>query len=163
MIIVAGTPRSGTSMLMSMLQSGGVPTWVDFDDGRFEAKLPSVLTVELAETLAGPGCVKIFDSLLRTLGVIPDVVIQTDRPIAEVMCSWERAYPLKAPLDPDRLWADHHKVMAMEVPMLQVGFHDLIDRPVEQAARIAEFLGEDLDVAAMAAVPDQALRHFGGG
>lgn len=161
MIVVSGSPRSGTSMLMNMLQRGGVPTWVDFDDGRFEAKLPSALTAELTETLAGPGCVKIFDSLLLAWGFVPEKMLQLHRPVAEIMWSWERAFPAKQPLDVRRLLAERRKVATL--PGMQVSFHKLIDRPMEQARLIARFLGEDLDVAAMAAVPDQALRHFGGG
>lgn len=148
-------------MLMSMLHRGGLQAWVDSDDGRFEAWLPSVLTPELAEVLRGPGCVKIFDSLLLTLGFLPEKMIQTDRPIAEITASWGRAFPAKSPLDPDRLLIDRRKVAATPGALL-VSFHDLVDSPYEQASRIAEFLGGELDVVAMAAIPDPALRHFGG-
>lgn len=103
--------------------------------------------------------------------IIPAAVIVPIRDPDESRASWARRFP-------DRTWHEGHPGSAApenvtleravrllgqaHVPTLPVYFHDTIDRPRETAVRIAAFLAPwcSLDVDAMAAVPDPAMRHF---
>lgn len=177
--VVGEAPRSGTSMLMAMLAAGGLAPVSDGEPadtvshpsgahqhtavmvGDAAAVLPGLLTSRC--------CVKLFARQVMDLhaaGIHPDFAVFTKRPDAESVRSWERAFPLRTMHGDEAMraemtyWARTYLAVA-GVPILDVGFHDLIDRPVEVADGINRFLGGGLDVDAMAAIPDPEHRHFG--
>ncbi len=180
MIVVLGRwPRSGTSLLMSMLSVGGLDP-IRNDDGKVGEGHPvgsfqhsGVLLDATATVLpalaAERTCVKLFPrhviELVRA-GCLPAKVILASRPYGEAAESWVAAFP-------DRSWRHDEagqesdaqraldRLAEAGVPVLEVDFHDLVDHPKVQAKRVAEFVG-DLNEKAMAAIPTVKHRHFGG-
>lgn len=182
MIAVLGRwPRSGTSLLMSMLAVGGLDPIRDDHDGPVTGAHPvgayqhaGVLLGDAAGTLAATAhdrsCVKVFPRHiidLAAVGVYPAKVLMTVRDWAESDASWVRAWPHRTRQgDPRVHEVDVERALDLlavaDVPVLPVDFHRLIDDPGPVAVEIAGFLGVPLDVAAMAAVPSAEHRHFGG-
>lgn len=182
MIIVLGLwPRSGTSLLMSMLTAGGLDPIRDDDPTDLTGAHPvgafqhsGVLLDDTATVLpsmaAARSCVKLFprhiaDLAQRDAGWAMVKVIIAVRDADEAAASWDSAFPDRSRQDRPGQEAEARHVLAvlteLGVPSIEVAFHDLIDHPAREAARIGEFVG-DLDVDAMAVIPDAEHRHFGG-
>ena len=181
-VVVSGLPRSGTSMMMAMLQAGGLPIVTDgvraADDsnpaGYFEDERVKALEHDTAKTwlAAAEGkAVKVISSLLRQL---PDThryrVVFMHRDLREVLSSQRRmlerlgrdgdepadealASAFERHLRDVSRWLDARPNFAV----LDVRHSDVIDRPASEAARVAAFVGGSLDVPRMAAVVDPAL------
>lgn len=171
MIVVAGWPRTGTSLLMNMLSVGGYPVLQDDGvplghpanpNGFFEFRRGFW---SLDGLLEGDFAVKIFyGSLLRELdsGFIPEKVLMTSRSLMDVLNSLASAFGHS--LDPNQMESNRlavrQRLEERNIPILDVAFNDVVNNPAEQVNRISEFVGGSLDVAAMAAVPDINQRHF---
>jgi hypothetical protein len=181
-VVVSGLPRSGTSMVMGMLAAGGLELMTDgvrvADEsnpaGYFEYERVKTLDKggdkTWLESVRGKG-IKIISFLLRDL---PDTnsyrVIFLDRAMDEILRSQQKMLQASgAPADPaqdERIAAgfrDHIrtvKAMLAQRPcfeVLELNHADVLNRPVEQAARIERFVGAGLDGAKMAAIVDRAL------
>lgn len=177
MIVVLGLwPRSGTSLLMSMLTAGGLdPIRNDspgpaagFPVGAFQ-HTGVFADVSVLRALPGRGgCVKLFTRHVLDLpgaGIVPTGVVVAHRPYVESVASWESVWPDRCALASEEWHTEvAEKAMAVldGVPVLHVEYHDLVDDPDAQSARIAGFVAGGLDVAAMARVPIRMHRHFGG-
>lgn len=175
MIWVLGIPRSGTSMLMRMLDAGGCPAVHDGTTalynpgGLFELAQLRADPVAPLRALPGVCCVKVWPAVVPDVlaaGVHPAAVLAVDRPLTEVAESWHAAFPTIRADIPGRartLDTARQLLRDLDIPVLRVSFHDLIDKPFREAGRIARFLAPwaVLDEAAMAAVPDPAQRHHG--
>lgn len=174
-IVVTGLPRSGTSMLMRMLRAGGLPLLVDAarsadDDnpwGYFEYA-PVKRTKESAAWVpeARGRAVKVVSYLLPHLPMGERYrILFMQRTLAEVAASQDRMLR-KAPAPPDdallsamarqdthaRAW-----IVRQGARCLQLQFAEAHSAPGECARAVAEFLGQPLDIAAMAASVDAAL------
>jgi hypothetical protein len=187
-VVVSGLPRSGTSMMMQMLQAGGVPLCTDgargtdasnprgyFEDARVKRLVQDAAWLDAAEGHA----LKVVAPLVPHLppGRTYRVVVM-DRDLDEVLASQarmlERAGQTGAPpavlrpvfakqLRQAEAWLDAH------AETLRVPHRTAIEAPEAEAARVAAFLraggvpeatGAALDPAAMAAVVDPDLhRH----
>lgn len=173
---VVGEPRSGTSMMMQMLEAGGLVPLIPPSGARTALPVaanprgyyehPSVqfqtITALSALTV---GCVKVFARLVPAVlaaGVRADRAVVMRRPRTESAESWAAHFaPSEYAPGPERLAFAKAALLAASVPVIEVAFHDAIDFPNVTAARLAAFIG-GLDVEAMAAVPDPTLRHYGG-
>ncbi len=181
-VIVSGLPRSGTSMMMRMLEAGGLPPLTDAirradeDNPRgyyeFERvkNLPDGDTAWLEDAARGKA-VKVISALLPYL---PDTytykVLFMQRKIAEVLAS-QRRMLVRRGEDPDKiddaemaqLFEKHlQQVFAWmdaqpNVTYLVVDYNRVVEDPAPQAAAVNAFLGRILDEAKMIAAVDPTL------
>jgi hypothetical protein len=180
-VVVSGLPRSGTSMLMKMLEAGGVPIVTDglrtADEdnpkGYFEVERVKDLAREtdrgwLAE--ARGKAIKVISFLLKSLP--PDLnyrVIFIRRDIEEVLASQKKMLARRGETDdtpPERmrehfaddLWRAQYQLTRKPwFEMLEIHYTAILARPLEAARQIDDFLGSGLDTEAMAAVVDPEL------
>ena len=180
--IVSGLPRSGTSMMMQMLQAGGMPAYTDSKRRPDEDNIRGYLEHEKATQLARDAgwiaeargrAVKIVAQLLAYLPVGERYrVILMDRDVREVIRSQEAML--------DRMGRDggalssSRMMNALDIQLAQVerilarrddidacivGYVEALSDPRGVAQRVASFVGGDLDVDAMVGVVDRDLRR----
>jgi predicted AlkP superfamily phosphohydrolase/phosphomutase/Flp pilus assembly protein TadD len=185
-VLVSGLPRSGTSLMMQMLETGGLPAMtdqeraadVDNPRGYYEweaikqiAKKPELLD---DEAVAG----RAIKCISMLLPAVPQKhqykVVFMLRPIAEVVAS-QRAMTTRlgtkgANLEPEQLerglrahreemrrWA----VSAPHIEWLEIDYPQLVSDPAPEIAKLVEFLGRERlpNEQGMAAVIDRALHR----
>jgi len=180
--VVSGLPRSGTSMMMAMLQAGGLSLLTDAarapdasnPRGYFEYEPVRRLRVDKSwVSLAVGKGLKVVSYLLTEL---PDVfryrIVFMERPLPEVLESQRVMLESQdEPHDPAteqilaRTYEKHLAHIAAwlaEQPnmrILHVSFHDALKDPLPISTEVAEFMGASLDPRAMAAAVEPALRH----
>ena len=178
--IVSGLPRSGTSMMMQMIEAGGIPALVDglrqADDdnprGYYEFQ-PVKKTKHDASWLDGaPG--KVVKMVYRLVYDLPPDraynVIFMRRRLEEVLASQAvmlaRLGKDEGALDRERMTALFEKQLADfdewvarqdRFSVLYVDHGDVIADPLREAKRVSEFLGGDMNAQAMAAVVAPSL------
>ena len=182
--IVSGLPRSGTSMMMQMLNAGGVaplvddhrPADADNEKGYFEDIRARGLHRDASWLPEARGkAVKIVAQLLGNLPADPANhygIIFMLRDLNEVVASQRdmlAAQGKESARMPDTLLKHTYitqmqqirKILAIrKIPVLYVEHRDCIREPAAVAARISAFLGGGLDEAAMVgAVAPQLYRH----
>ncbi len=180
-IVVSGLPRSGTSMMMRMLEAGGVELIidgireanVDNPKGYYEfervKKLPEGDVTWLKEA---PGkAVKIISALLQHLPPKYTYrVLFMRRNMEEILAS-QRKMLLRRGEDPDRI--DDAEMAAMfekhlaktyawldaqpHIAYLNVDYNRMLAEPEALIERVDAFLGGRLETGPMAAVIDPAL------
>jgi len=180
-IVVSGLPRSGTSLMMSMLQAGGVPIVTDAqrtadDDnpnGYFELERVKQLSkgdVAWVDTAHGKA-VKVISALLEHLPATSSYkILFMLRRLPEVLASQKKMLERRGePTDavPDQTMAslfERHlqKIegwMAAQrnISVLYVPYHELAEQPETHVDQIIAFLGLELDRAQMLAAVDPAL------
>lgn len=178
--VVSGLPRSGTSMMMRMLETGGVPVLTDekreadednlrgyYEDERVKQLREDASWIREAEGKA----VKVISYLLRHL---PDghsyKVIFMMRNISEVLASQRKMMRHRGEaVDevPDDVMAgifERHLAEIEEwladqpnIETIQVSYNDTLQNPEPTARRVATFLGGGLDVEKMTQVVDPRL------
>ena len=180
-IIVSGLPRSGTSMMMRILEKGGLPILVDGirtpnDDnpkGYYEfervKKLPEGDVAWLPD--AQGKAVKIIAALLVHLSnAYTYRVLFMCRKMDEILASQRRMLERRGE-DPDaiddaemaRLFEAHvaqvHTWMDQQpyVTYLDVDYNEVLADPVRCLAQASDFLELSLDLEAMTAVVDPTL------
>jgi hypothetical protein len=180
-VVVSGLPRSGTSMLMKMLAAGGVPIMTDGQrtadednpEGYFEVERIKGLPQEsdrawLAE--ARGKAVKVISYLLRSLPEEHNYrVVFLRRDIDEVLASQAKMMARRGERD-DVPAEKMREVFAKDVAralellarapqfeVLEVEYAAVVARPLDEARRIADFVGGGLDPEAMAAAVRPAL------
>lgn len=178
--VVSGLPRSGTSLMMQMLAAGGVPPITDHrraaDEsnprGYFEFEAVKQLRTDRSWVEQARGhAVKVIHLLLRELPVEGDLryrVIFMRRPIEEVLAS-QRAMLQRQGKKPgdDAVLAKAFQSQLTQVEqwlatqpafdVFYVEHHALFENPAPVLAGINDFLGGDLDTAAMGAAIEPAL------
>lgn len=181
--IVSGLPRSGTSMMMQMLVNGGMQAFTDgkreADDnnqkGYFEHELiKSLGSNKQVLSQIGDKVVKIISHLLFHLPHIYKYkIVFMDRAIEEVMNSQHKmlsrlgkergedkanSMALLKTFEDSRKkainWCSKHPKY---VKLLLVPYADAISNPLEQAKKVNQFLGGQLDEIKMASVVDKNL------
>jgi hypothetical protein len=180
-IVVSGLPRSGTSMLMSMLQAGGVPVLsdslrvadADNPHGYFELDRVKRLAEEPDRSWvrqARGKALKVISHLLKELP--PDNfyrVVFAQRDLEEIVASQNAMLRRLGTMNP----VDDHKALDLyrrhlvnvkllmrtrpNFEMLTVPYVQAVREPLTVAGHIAGFLGGRLDVARMAGVVDPQL------
>jgi len=178
--IVSGLPRSGTSMLMKMLDAGGLPPLTDgvrsADEdnpgGYYEFEQVKQLTTEnqWLESAAGKA-VKIISQLLADLPADKQYrIVFALRDMGEILASQramlqrrgqgadgvddaEIAAVFGRHLNEVRAWLQTQEHMAV----LYVDYADILRDPLAESGKIEAFLGRSLDVQRMAVVVDDNL------
>ena len=178
--VVSGLPRSGTSMLMRMLEAGGIGAVTDRERkadednplGYYELEAVKRLP-ESSEWIASASgrAVKVVSALVVKLPpAVPYRVLFLEREIREVLASQRRMLERRGePTDrvPDAEMAamfGRHVASVLErlsarddMRVMRVTHSDVLTDPMSAAARMEEFLGGGLDRAAMAASVDTKL------
>jgi hypothetical protein len=180
-VVVSGLPRSGTSMIMKMLDAGGLPLVTDSlrvadednPKGYYEFERVKDLAAEKDKSYLrearGKG-IKVISFLLKSL---PDdlnyKVLFVRRNIQEVLASQKkmlarRGEPDETPAErmtelfQDDLWrATYLLKRKPHFEVLELDYTAMVARPLEEVRRINEFLGGRLNVEAMAGVADPQL------
>lgn len=178
--IVAGLPRSGTSMLMKMLEAGGLPALtdhvrtadVDNPKGYYEFEQVKQIEHDTSWLESAQGhAVKMVSALLRHLPA--DYIyriIFIRRAMPEILASQRkmlvhRGEPTEtvddavmAEMFKKHLRAVDEWMMTQDnVQVLYISYNDVLTNPAVQAARINVFLGGGLDEQAMVGVVDPDL------
>jgi hypothetical protein len=180
-VVVSGLPRSGTSMLMKMLDAGGLALLTDGIRTADEDNPKGYYEVERVKNLAQEGdknwlsqargkVVKVISYLLRSLPADLNYrVIFVRRELEEVLASQKKMLDRRgeahdlAPekmreLFQDDLWRSSWLLKnSPQFESLEVHYTAILSQPMEQARRINAFLGGRLDVQAMATAVDPAL------
>ena len=178
--IVSGLPRSGTSMMMKMLEAGGMEILTDkireADDdnpqGYYEFERVKKLKEDQAWLEDARGkAVKVISALLKDLppGYNYKVIFMR-RKLEEVLASQKqmlvrRGEPTDRVSDERlrQLFQKHLQRVAVwldEQPnfaVIYVDYNEVLDDPVVHVNRINQFLGNTLDVEKMAGVVDKSL------
>ena len=183
MIVVSGLPRSGTSMMMQMLEAGGVPVLTDGvrepdednPKGYYELEAVKGTRRDVSWLSQATGkAVKIVSMLLYELPEDRQYkVIFMRRDMGEVLASQramlrrrgepgsdqpsdgEMAVEFGVHLDEVAGWMEGRGNMEV----LQVQYAEVLGDAVGLAGQVARHLGGDLDVEAMAGVVDGGLRR----
>ena len=180
--IVSGLPRSGTSMMMKMLEAGGMEILTDnlrtADEDNPKGYYEFEVVKELEENQEWlPGAqgkvVKIISQLLKPLPRDYEYkVIFMRRKMAEILASQKqmlvrRGEPTDAVSDKTlaELFQKHLsqiEAWLAEQPnfeVLYIHYSEALDKPAEAAEQIKEFLGGKLDVEKMNSVVDKSLHR----
>ena len=180
--VVSGLPRSGTSMMMRMLEAGGMQLLTDglreADEdnpkGYYEFEKVRQLGHDRSWLEDAKGkAVKIISDLLRylprdcTYGVI-----FVERRMEEILASQKqmlirRGEPSDAVSDErmTRIFLKHLRQVRIwlhEQPnlrVLYVSYNEILERPIEQVRRINQFLNGSLNPDRMVSVVDPALHR----
>ncbi|MBN1180113.1 MAG: sulfotransferase domain-containing protein [Anaerolineae bacterium] len=179
-IIVSGLPRSGTSMMMRMLEAGGIPLLIDNlrqadkDNPKGYYEFEKVKQIEQDTSWlpdAQGKAVKMVSALLKHLP--PDYrykIVFMRREMAEILASQRQMLVRRG--EPTDLVSDEKMADLFErhlkqvidwidaqpnVEVLYVSFNDVVKQPSEPVAQVNRFLGGAMDEAAMNAAVDPQL------
>ena len=178
--IVSGLPRSGTSMMMQVIEAGGVPALTDNLRTRDEDNPQGYYEFEpVKKTKEDPSWVpgargKVVKMVYRLLYDLPDDqeyrVIFMRRNIDEVLASQkimlQRSGKQGAAISDERLKElfvgelekfEHWIATRKNFSILSVDYSDMVASPGAQCKRINEFLGGVLDCDRAAAAVDPSL------
>ncbi len=175
--VVSGLPRSGTSLLMQMLEAGGLP--LQFDGARradvhnlrgyYEDRRVMSLAADHSWLAEADGMgLKVVSLLLYDLpSHLEYRVIFMRRDMEEILRSQDKMLADTAPeqvgADIRRHFEKHLEELAKWLPQqdhiqwMELEFRSVIEAPLEAAGRVAEFLQQELDLEAMAAVIEPSL------
>lgn len=180
-IVVSGLPRSGTSMMMRMLEAGGIDILTDGIRKADEDNPEGYYEVELVKTLrkqidkfwledAQGKVIKVISSLLDTLPqAYTYKVIFMNRSLEEVIASQNKMRARRgdssesADQEMSRLFRKHlEKVkdwiaQQSNFKLIDVDYREVLESPIHHAERIKTFLGKEVDVEKMSGVVDGKL------
>jgi len=180
--IVAGLPRSGTSMLMQMLAAGGIEPLTDGQRVADSDNPRGYLEFEPATRLAQDASWipsargKVFKLALPLLPYLPAGesyrIVAIEREPADVIASQramlKRLGRAGASLDDESLAVEYRRQRdrvirwlkrRQEVAVLPLRYESVIGDPEAAAHLVAKFLGVPFDVSAAAGAVDPALRR----
>ena len=181
LIIVSGLPRSGTSMMMKMLEAGGLPIMtdnvrtadVDNPKGYYEYERVKDLEKETDKSYLRDGRGKVLKVISFLLKDLPDDnayrIIFMRRDLQEVLASQNKmlAHRGEADASDDRAMADAYlnhlasvRILARKRPnfeMIEVRYDTTVNQPGEAARQVNAFLGGRLDERKMTEVVDAEL------
>lgn len=173
--IVSGLPRSGTSMMMQMLEAGGMKIFADGQrtadesnpKGYYEAEAIKRLAVDtscLAD--ATDKGVKIVAPLLKFLPNDYEYnIVFMDRELEEVLSSQQKMLGKEGVYNPSLMEAFRKELEKVEawstaqphVRMLRIAYAEAVAKPLETAHKVADFLPYPLEAQKMAGIIDPAL------
>lgn len=176
--IVSGLPRSGTSLMMQMIDQGGVEAVTDNirtpdrdnPRGYYEFEIVKKIKEDASWLPETRG--KVFKMVSQLLYDLPATetyrIVFMRRDFDEMLLSQEKMLArLGRPAAPrdeikgaftrhlDQLFAWLEKQPNMKVH--QVHYHEVVANPMEQARKVAEFLDNRVDAEKMAAAVDPSL------
>ena len=178
--IVSGLPRSGTSLMMMMLEAGGMQVLTDRvrpadeDNPRGYYEFERVKQIEQDQSWledARGKAVKMIAELLKHLprGYTYKVIFMR-RKMEQILASQKRML-IRRGEPTDRVsngkmaklftgyvrrveaWVDGQP----NIEVIYVSYNNILENPIEQARIINHFLGDTLNVEKMVSVVDQAL------
>lgn len=175
--IVSGMPRSGTSMMMQMLQAGGLEVLSDGQRASDENNPQGYLEDDRVKRLhqdnswLGEAVDKVVKVVAPLLQFLPSnyqyKIIYMQRDLDEVLQSQlkmlnrgdGKTFPAGLA---DAVSKQAEKALSWtkaqpNVTVLHMHYSEVIDDPLDSAGRIANFLGEALETLAMAAVVSSSL------
>lgn len=174
--IVSGLPRSGTSLMMQMLQAGGHPILCDEARTADEHNPKGYLEYDKVRRLKSDNswldqaegkALKVVSLLLYHLPPGFEYrILFMRRDLGEVLRSQERMLESRGTVDGADLRAhfERHLQGVMEwvlqrpwMPVFDVSYVDLLEKPEQGARDVARFLGSDLSIDRMAGVVDRSL------
>jgi hypothetical protein len=180
-VVVSGLPRSGTSMVMKMLEAGGLPVLTDGIRTADEDNPKGYYEVERVKNLATEAdkawlaeargkVVKVISFLLKSLPPHYNYrVVFIRREMEEVLASQRKMLARRGETEetpPERmrslfeddLWrASYQLKRRPEFETIELHYSAVLAHPQDEARRLAAFLGGGLDVEAMAAAVDPQL------
>jgi hypothetical protein len=177
-IVVSGLPRSGTSLMMQMLDSGGVEVVTDHvrtpdtDNPRGYYEFEPVKKIKRDASWLPGTRGKAFKMVSQLLYDLPAgetyQVIFMERDLDEVLASQEKMLTrlgrTPAPrAEIRRAFVDHLERLRdwlgkqANIAVLRVRYSDLVQQPGEQAERVCAFLGGRADVEGMVKAVDPSL------
>jgi hypothetical protein len=177
-IIVSGLPRSGTSLMMQMLDKGGVPVVTDHirtadqDNPRGYYEYEQVKRIKNDVSWLPVARGKAFKMVSQLLYELPASeryrIIFMERDMDEMLLSQEKMLArLNKPSAPraaiERAFREHlRKVRGWlsgqaNIQVLAVSYNDLVERPEQEAKRVAAFLGCNADTTNMSRTVDRSL------
>ncbi len=178
--VVSGLPRSGTSMMMRMMEAGGMPVMIDgeriADDDNprgyyeFEAVKRTKQDPSWLEGSEG----KVVKMVYKLVYDLPKnrkyKIVLMRRKIPEVLASQRKMLDRNqqatrdiedaqmAELFRSELAAFYRWAEAQEhIDMLIIDYNEVHERPLDKMKEIAAFIGAPLDTQAMADVLDKSL------
>ena len=179
-IVVSGLPRSGTSMMMKMLEEGGIPILTDAIRGadndnpngyyEFEPvkKLPEGQNKWLGE--ASHKVVKIISALLEHLPASYRYkIIFMEREPREILASQQKMLAnrnARSDIDDAEMQEQFQKHLAAikywlarqpNMEVLYVDYNKMVSGPENYCQTIADFVAIPVDVSKMLAVPNERL------
>lgn len=181
LVVVSGLPRSGTSMMMKMLEAGGLPIMtdnvrtadVDNPKGYYEYERVKDLEKETDKSYLRDGRGKVLKVISFLLKDLPDDnayrIIFMRRDLQEVLASQNKmlAHRGEADASDDRAMADAYlnhlasvRILARKRPnfeMIEVRYDTTVNQPAEAARQVNTFLGGRLDERKMTEVVDAEL------
>ena len=177
--VVSGLPRSGTSMMMKMLEAGGLRPLTDnirsADDDNLQGyyEFERVKAMKDGDTAwvgdAQGKVVKVISALLENLPADYNYkIIFMEREMMEILASQRKMLERRGkPGNPAEdgkfaeLYGKHlEKIKAWltgrsNMDVLYVRYNEMIAHPMEYASKVAEFLGAPMNVKAMEEVPQE--------
>jgi len=179
-VVVSGLPRSGTSMMMQILEKGGIGPLTDNErvadnsnpHGYYEYEAVKNMANDISWMKNAEGkAVKIIAQLLPYL---PNKhrykIILMDREISEVLISQQimlgktreqaiKNYPFKmAQIFFEQIEKVHKWVeLQPNVELLVIKYHEAIENPEDTANKVAKFLDRDMDLQNMLKAIDKKL------
>ncbi len=177
-VIVSGLPRSGTSLMMQMLDRGGLAVVTDHvrspdtDNPRGYYELEQVKRIKEDVSWLPATRGKAFKMVSQLLYELPASesyrVIFMERDLDEMIPSQEKMLArLGKPAAPSSEIKRHFTAHLTKlrdwlagqrnIKVMYVGYRDLVDRPEAQAAEISAFLNGRVDAGLMAKSVDPSL------
>lgn len=180
-VVVSGLPRSGTSMVMKMLQAAGLPILTDGarradednPEGYFEHERVKDLDKEADKSWVRGARGKALKVISHLIKELPDDnfyrIILARRDLKEVVASQNimlarRGQPNPvADAEAEELYRKHllHVTLHIEsqpnMELMTVQYREIISDPVHCAEEIRRFVGGPLDPATMASAVDPRL------
>lgn len=177
--VVSGLPRSGTSMMMKMLEAGGVTPLVDnirtADDDNLQGyyefeRVKAMKDGDVAWISEAQGkVIKVISALLESLPAeYTYKIIFMEREMMEILASQrkmlERRGKPSNPAEDEKfaeLYGKHlEKVKSWlatkpNMKVLYVRYNDMVRDPADYAKKVAEFLDAAMNVEAMVNIPQE--------
>lgn len=182
-IVVSGLPRSGTSMMMRMLDSAGLAMMTDQERtadednprGYYEYERVKELEKEPDKSWVREARGRVLKVISHLLKDLPEEnyyqVIFMRRDLDEVVASQNKMLERRGEentLD-DKATKDYYLRHLVQVrflvrnrayiDLIEVSYGEALAEPEEFVRKVDAFLDHDLDTAAMAAVVDKQLYH----
>jgi hypothetical protein len=181
-VVVSGLPRSGTSMMMRMLEAGGMPILTDGaraadsdnPKGYFELERIKNLEHEQDKSYLREGrgkAVKVISFLIKDLPqgnfyrVIfmrrdLDEVVQSQDKMLKNRGEAEQQTDTEALKEAYRNDIVRTRLLCRKRPnfeLVEINYREAVSQPAKAAARVNAFVGGRLDEAAMRAAVDESL------
>lgn len=180
-VIVSGLPRSGTSMMMKMLEAGGLPIMTDQirtadqdnPKGYYEYERVKDLEKETDKSWIRQGRGKVLKVISWLLKDLPDEnfyrIIFMRRDLQEVITSQNKMIVNRGETDntDDAMMVEAYlnhlasvRILSRKKPnfeMIEIRYDQAVSASAEVAATVAGFLGGNLNQKAMAEAVDAGL------